>query len=173
MQIRYATTEDTKELNLFYTRMNEIINTRTNKYNPENEVFPSVTMVKNSIENKEQFVGVEDGQIVAACIMNHQCDDAYMNVKWQIELDKNEFWVLHALRVAPEYEGRGFAKQMIGYVISIAEQKNLKAIRLDVLDGYSVDKIYTQFGFEHIDTISIFYEDIGYSTRFRLFEKIL
>lgn len=173
MQIRYATEEDLEELMPFYVRMNEVINKRSNKYNPDNESFPSLKMVTDAIADQSQFIGIEDGKIVIATIMNHQCPDAYMDVQWQVELGRDEFWVLHALRVAPEYEGRGFAKQMINHIVNVALERFQKAIRLDVLEGYEVEAMYHRFGFKYIDTIEILYEDIGYPTRFRLLEKVL
>lgn len=45
MTIREATESDLSALMTFYVRMNEVINTRTNKYDPENAVFPSRAMV--------------------------------------------------------------------------------------------------------------------------------
>lgn len=173
MQIRYATEADLEELMTFYIRMNEIINTRTNNYNPDNEPFPSRMMVVDAIAKREQFIGIEDDQIVAAIIANHACEDAYLEANWQVPLEKEEFWVLHALRVAPEYEGRGFARAMITHLTEAAPQRGVKALRLDVLEGYSVENMYKKFGFQYVDTIEITYEDIGYPCRFRLLEKVM
>lgn len=173
MQIRFATNQDFEELVSFYTRMNEIINTRTNNYNPENEVFPSKKMILDAMAGDGQLVGIEDGVIAAAAIVNHECNDAYMHANWQTQASPDEFWVLHALRVAPEYEGRGFAKQMLSHIINIAPARGQKAIRLDVLAGYSVEQMYNKMGFQYIDTVEIFYEDIGEPKRFKLLEKVL
>ena len=171
MQIREARTEDLDELRSFYIRMNEVINVRNNDFDPDNAVFPSDEMINRAILNGEQLVGIEDGVIAAACIVNNECEDAYFSVKWKVPAGKDEFWVLHALRVLPEYEGRGFAKQMLAFVIELAEKRGRRAIRLDVLEGYSVERLYYPFGFEYIDTVEILYEDIGYPKRFRLLER--
>ena len=171
MQIRQAYTEDFDELRTFYIRMNEVINVRNNDYDPDNAVFPSDGMIRDAILNEGQFVGIEDGIIVAACIVNNECEDAYFSVEWNAPAGKDEFWVLHALRVAPEYEGRGFAKQLLAFVIDLAPKRGQKAIRLDVLEGYAVERLYYPFGFRYVDTVEILYEDIGYPKRFRLFER--
>lgn len=173
MQIQIAKKEDFAALVQFYTRMNEVINKRTNHYNPDNAVFPSEAMIADAIESEGQFVGIEDGQIAAACIVNHECSEAYLTANWQIAADRSEFWVLHALRVALEYEGRGYAKQMIAHVIEEAPRKAQKAIRLDCMEGYAVNSMYERMGFQYIDTIEILYEDIGYPERFRLLEKVI
>ena len=63
-------------------------------------------MIKDAIKERNQFIGIEDGRIVAAYIMNHDRDEAYHAVKWIIDANDNETVVLHALRVLPEYGGR-------------------------------------------------------------------
>lgn len=171
MKIREADSNDFDELNAFYIRMNEVINVRNNDFDPDNAVFPSETMIRDAIRDGGQFVGIEDGRIVAAFIVISQYDDAYNSVNWRVDAGEDEFWVLHALRVAPEYEGRGFAKQMIAFLIDLAPKRGKKAIRLDVLEGYWVERIYTPFGFQYVETIEMVYEDIGYPRRFRMFEK--
>ena len=65
----------------------------------------------------DQFIGIEDGRIVAAYIMNHDRDEAYHAVKWLIYANDNETVVLHALRVLPEYGGRGYSKQQLGVLL--------------------------------------------------------
>lgn len=173
MFIREATIEELDDLNIFYTKMNEIINRRANKYNPDNPVYPSAQMVEKAILNHEQFVGIENDNIAIACIANHECASEYDTAPWQIVLNRDEYWVLHALRVLPEYEGRGFAKQMLAYLYEEAKVRNQKAIRLDVLEGYSVERMYISSGYKYVDTIDIFYEDIGKPQRFRLLEKLI
>lgn len=174
MIIRLATKEDFEELRNFYIIMNEVINKRTNLYNENNTYFPSDEMMLESIEKHFQYVGIEDEKIVAAVIGNHDCDDAYEKAAWKVEAAKEEFTVLHALRVLPEYGGRGYAKQMLRFILDYAKEIGQKAIRLDVLEGYEGPfKMYSGFGFEYIDTMEIFYEDIGRPVRFKLLEKVL
>lgn len=60
MQIRCATQHDLPELMAFYTRMNEVINSRTDVYNPDNPVFSSPEMVREAIDSEQQFIGIED-----------------------------------------------------------------------------------------------------------------
>ena len=173
MQIREARREDFAELRTFYIRMNEVINVRNNDYDPDNAVFPSDDMIRRAISRGEQYVGIEDGIIVSACIVSSECEDAYRTAKWKVSAGEDDFRVIHALRVAPEYEGRGFAKQMLSFVIAHAAARGLKALRLDVLEDYWVDKLYYPFGFQHVDTVEILYEDIGRPKRFKLLEKEL
>ena len=86
--------------------------------------FPSEEMVRTSIENRELWVGEEDGSIVAAYFMNHEADEAYDSVKWQRELPKDQVYILHGLRVSPACGGRGYAKRLVEHAIQTAEAED-------------------------------------------------
>ena len=136
--------------------------------------FPSDEMVKNAIAEKDQFIGIEDGQIVAAYIMNHDCDEAYHTVRWLTDAEDKEMVVLHALRVLPEYGGRGYSKQLVQHAIDTARERGLKSIRLDCIEGnYIPQKMYMSFGFAYVDTVEITYVDIGIPRKFLLYEFAL
>lgn len=136
--------------------------------------FPSDEMVKNAIAEKDQFIGIEDGQIVAAYIMNHDCDEAYHTVRWLTDAEDKEMVVLHALRVLPEYGGRGYSKQLVQHAIDTARERGLKSIRLDCIEGNDIpQKMYMSFGFAYVDTVEITYVDIGIPMKFLLYEFAL
>lgn len=136
--------------------------------------FPSDEMVKNAIAEKDQFIGIEDGQIVAAYIMNHDCDEAYHTVRWLTDAEDKEMVVLHALRVLPEYGGRGYSKQLVQHAIDTARERGLKSIRLDCIEGNDIpQKMYMSFGFAYVDTVEITYVDIGIPRKFLLYEFVL
>ena len=136
--------------------------------------FPSDEMVKNAIAEKDQFIGIEDGQIVAAYIMNHDCDEAYHTVRWLTDAEGKEMVVLHALRVLPEYGGRGYSKQLVQHAIDTARERGLKSIRLDCIEGNDIpQKMYMSFGFAYVDTVEITYVDIGIPMKLLLYEFAL
>ena len=136
--------------------------------------FPSDEMVKNAIAEKDQFIGIEDGQIVAAYIMNHDCDEAYHTVRWLTDAQDKEMVVLRALRVLPEYGGRGYSKQLVQHAIDTARERGLKSIRLDCIEGNDIpQKMYMSFGFAYVDTVEITYVDIGIPRKFLLYEFAL
>lgn len=136
--------------------------------------FPSQTMVEESIDNGYQFIGMENDKIVAAYILNHDCDEAYQEVQWKIESRKEDVVILHALRVLPEYGGRGYSKQLLEHVVQTAKRWGQKSIRLDCIVGNEIPvKVYQSFGFEYIDTVNITYADIGIPMQFRLYELVL
>ena len=174
MLIRCAEEIDFRELRQFYDRMCEVLGEKD--FLPEGDKggFPSDEMVKNAIAEKDQFIGIEDGQIVAAYIMNHDCDEAYHTVRWLTDAEDKEMVVLHALRVLPEYGGRGYSKQLVQHAIDTARERGLKSIRLDCIEGNDIpQKMYMSFGFKYVDKVEITYVDIGVPRKFLLYEFVL
>ena len=174
MIIRYAEEKNFIELRQFYDGMCKVLSEKD--FLPEGDKggFPPDEMIKDAIKERNQFIGIEDGRIVAAYIMNHDRDEAYHAVKWLIDANDNETVVLHALRVLPEYGGRGYSKQLVQHAIDTARERNLKSIRLDCIEGNDIpQKMYMSFGFKYVDTVEITYVDIGVPRKFLLYEFVL
>ena len=128
-------------------------------------------MVEAAIDGGDMFIGCEDQRIIAAYIMNHDADAAYDSVSWEVEASRDHAVVLHALRVLPEYGGRGYSKQLMEHAIRTARNRGEKAMRLDCLEDNPVPiAMYKSFGFKYIDTVEITYVDIGEPRRCALFE---
>ena len=140
MIIRYAEEKNFIELRQFYDGMCNVLSGKD--FLPEGDKggFPPDEMIKDAIKERNQFIGIEDGRIVAAYIMNLDCDEAYHAVNWHIDANYNESQVLHALRVLPEYGGRGYSKQLVKHAIDTARERNIKSILLDCIDGNEIQQ---------------------------------
>lgn len=174
MIVRKASSDKINDIIIFYDKMCKMLG--NSSFLPEGNKggFPSGRLIADSINNDELFIGIEDDCIMAAYIINHLCDASYDNVKWQVDANKEEASILHALRISPDYSGRGYAKRLVEHAIQTAKQNKQKAIRLDCIKGNDVpQKMYLSYGFKHIDTVDIFYEDIGIERKFLLFELLL
>ena len=174
MEIRSAYQTDVSELLSFYNRMCAVLGAQD--FLPEGDKggFPSETMIREAIEQNGQFVGIEDGRIVAAYIIDHNCDSVYHSVRWQISAKPEEVMVLHALRVLPEYGGRGYSKQLVRHAIQTAKERGQKAIRLDCIEGNDIPQnMYQSLGFQCMGFAEITYPDIGMPRKFLLYEILL
>ncbi|MDY5286359.1 MAG: GNAT family N-acetyltransferase, partial [Lentihominibacter sp.] len=71
MIIRYAEEKNFIELRQFYDVMCKVLSGKD--FLPEGDKggFPPDEMIKDAIKERNQFIGIEDGRIVAAYIMNH------------------------------------------------------------------------------------------------------
>ena len=174
MIIRRAVDKDYKELLTFYERMCQVLGEKEFLPDGDKGGFPSGEMIKGAIVRGQQFVGIEDERIVAAYIMDHDCDEAYDLVKWQVNAEKDKVVILHALRVLPEYGKRGYSRKRVEHAISTAEKWGQKAIRLDCIEGNEIpQKMYRSFGFQYRDTVEITYADIGVPRKFLVYELVL
>lgn len=173
MIIRRALQKDFEELMNFYEKMCKHLGQMKFLPNGNRGGFPSEEMVSAAIAGNEQYVGIEDDRIVAAYIINHDCDSTYDSVKWQITVPREKVVTLHALRVLPEYGGRGYSKMLLEHAMNVAKNSGQRAIRLDCLVGNEIpQKMYLAYGFKYIDTVQITYVDIGEPKNFRLYEYV-
>lgn len=174
MQIMQAKGHQLPSIVSFYDTMCQVMQDQPFLPNGNRGGFPSRAMVAAAIRDGHQFIGIEDGQIIAAYILNHDCDDAYRSAPWQIRAPDQAVGIVHALRVLPQYSGRGYAKQLMTHGIQIARQNGYQAIRLDCLKENTIPaRLYTSLGFQYVTTVDITYADIGVSMPCLLYELIL
>ena len=77
MEIRAAVPGDLDELMDFYAEMSRALDKQDFLPHGNRGGFPSREMVEDAIRDAGQFVGVEDGRIMAAYFLSHDCDRAY------------------------------------------------------------------------------------------------
>lgn len=137
------------------------------------DIYPAPEFLRESIENGELYIGIEDNHIAGAMVLNHQCNEGYSKFQWQTEAAEDEVLVIHALGVHPVHSGKGYAKAMVKRALETGADMQQKAIRLDVLKGnVPAEKLYTGLGFRYMDTLQMYYEDTGW-TDYELYEYAL
>lgn len=173
VQIRIATTDDYYQvIDFYYSLIDEL---KDAKYSPgwKKDIYPTQEFIIHSIENKQLYIGEQDGQIASCMVVNHEYNEGYKDVRWSINVKELELFVIHALGVRQVFSGNGIAKQMVQHVIKIAQESSLKTIRLDVLSGnLPAEKAYMKIGFAYQGKTQMFYEDTGW-TEYKLFEYII
>ena len=81
MNIVQAAMENLAEIMSFYDVMCHVLGQQSFLPDGDKGGFPSKNG-KKAIESGCQFIGIENDQIVAAYILNHDCDSAYHTVRW-------------------------------------------------------------------------------------------
>ena len=145
------------------------------KYSPgwKKDIYPSSDDLKQAIEHETLYVGIENHQIVASMVFNHDYNEGYRHVKWSIDVSDEQLYVVHILAVHPDYMNQGYARKMLEYVIDHAKKNHMRTIRLDILQGHiPAKKSYTKIGFKYVDTIAMYYEDTGL-TYYECYEYII
>lgn len=170
LHIRQAREEEFQRVRAFYHALIDMMQSAEYKPAWEKEVYPSDEYLLESIADQTLYIGEWDGEIAAAMIVNHKSNEGYLSVTWGVDAAEGEVIVIHALGVLPACGGRGFAKAMVKKAIALARANAQKAIRLDVLAGnLPAEKLYAGLGFQYRDTVTMFYEDTGW-TDFLLYE---
>lgn len=173
LKIRTADMTDYNNVRDFYYDMiDELVNA---KYSPDwkKDEFPTQEYLLGAIENNELYIGEVDGQIASCMVINHEYSEGYQNVKWSVEASDSELLIIHLLGVRSLYSGKGIARQMIGKVIDLARENNIKAIRLDVIEAnVPAAIVYKKIGFKYVETIKLYYEDTGWAN-FKMFEYVI
>lgn len=174
MLIREARIEELDEVMAFYEMMCRELASKDFLKKEYKGGFPTLDMVTASIKNSCLFIGEENGEIAAAYIMNNECDAAYDAVPWRVDADKKHASILHALRVAPKYGGRGYAGKLVEHAAETARTRGQKAIRLDCLvENTIAHKLYLSHGFQIVGETEMYYEDIGERRKFLMFERVI
>lgn len=172
-EIRLATIHEYEQVRSFYHQLIDEMKDFPYDIGWKKDIYPTPEFLMESIQNNQLYIGLENNQIISSMVLNHQCNEGYSQCDWKVKTDNEKVTVIHALGVLPAYGGKGVAKQMVSKAMELAKQTNQQALRLDILSkNIPAEKLYTSIGFEYRDTVSMYYEDTGW-TEFKLYEWIL
>ena len=114
------------------------------KYN----IYPSRSSVQKAIENKGQYICIENGEVIGGFILNEDPQGAYEKGEWQKNLLPGEFLVIHTLATKGGHYNKGIGKAMIEFCISYGKENGYKGIRLDAVpDNLPARRLYEKLGF--------------------------
>ncbi len=173
MKLQCAGIDKVIEIKAFYDSLIDAM--QSSQYLPgwKKDVYPDIDMIRESISNHELYYVSKGEEILGSCMIDHNSNEAYRQIQWSQNVSDEELFVIHALGVHPKFAGQGIAKQMVREIIRMAEEKNIRTIRLDVLDGnLPAEKVYMSVGFTYVTTMKMYYEDTGW-TYFKAFEYIV
>lgn len=173
MKIRKALRTEYPAVKAFYHSLIEQLADSEIDIGWKKDIYPTPDFLRDSISSEDLWIGIKQGKIIAAMVLNHQCNDGYKECTWTVNALDSEILVIHALGVHPQYAGNGYGKEMVKKAIEIAKQTHQKVIRLDVLEGNTpAKKLYTRLGFQYRHTLKMYYEDTGW-TNYELYEFAL
>ena len=139
----------------FYHKVVEYLQTHIN-YPSWSSEHPSDESIKEAVRRKEQYICVEDGEIVGALLLSEDPDGDYEAGSWSRELKEGEYLSVHVLAVSPDCYQRGVGSFMVGECISIAALKGYKALRLDIVPTNTpAERLYKKKGFVYAGTADL------------------
>ena len=170
LNIRAAAEGDYPAVRAFYYDLTDEMADTPFRPGWEKDVYPTQDFLRDSIRRGELYLGFLAGELAACMVVNGQYNEGYRTAAWGVEAADEALLVIHALGVRRAVSGRGLAKTMARYALALARRQGKKAVRLDVLGGnLPAERAYTAVGFRYVDTLTMFYEDTGW-TDYKLFE---
>lgn len=146
MKVRLATIRDLNEIEELYGLVSDQMVGSAFDIGWRRSFYPSKELIQLDIQQQTLYVLQKNDDIIGVMVLNHECETCYDHIYWQINADDEEVTVLHRLCIHPNYRGCG--KYFLKQAIMIAQRKNQKAIRLDVLSSnLPAIRLYEKCGF--------------------------
>ncbi|MEA4900484.1 GNAT family N-acetyltransferase [Desulfitobacterium sp.] len=147
MKIRKAKFEDLNIIIDIFRKAIKVMN--DNNIHQWDEVYPTDTNLEQDILNGQMYVGIRDGEIVSALVINNECDEEYKNGNWRY--DDDNCAVVHRLCVNPIYQNKKIGKDTMFKIEELLKTEGIQSIRLDSfsLNPYAL-KMYQTLGYQKV-----------------------
>jgi len=173
IEIMQATLYDVSEIGSLFDYLNDHLEDTINYPGWKKGVYPTREHAQADIAAKTLFVARHQDRIVGTIVINQEPIKAPVNCSWMVNASDDEVVAMHRLAVHPDYMRSGIGTQLLHFAERQANDKGMKAIRLDVYEGnLAAIRAYEKCGYMHIDTVDIGLGHYGLDW-FRLYEKPL
>ncbi len=117
-----------------------------------NEHYPNKSAFEKDVERDELYI-LEINKTIVGCIaISTLMDEEYLPVKW-LTPNKNNIYI-HRLAINPEYQGKGYAQQLMDYAEQFAIENNYTSIRLDTFSQNKRNQLFYELrGYEKLEDI--------------------
>ncbi len=137
------------------------------------DIYPAPGDLKAALAAGQLFVKRIGGKIISAMVVNGAPNEAYDKVHWPVDRKEGDYLIIHMLAVHPEHTRKGYAQEMVRFVLGLAQSEGRQAVRLDVLKGnLAASKLYLGLGFQYYETVAMFYEDTGWAD-YEIYEYVV
>jgi RimJ/RimL family protein N-acetyltransferase len=93
------------------------------------EIYPDAGTIRKDLESGTMRGLFIDGVLAGIFVLNEYQDREYSDVAW--EIDDPRPLVFHRLCVDPDWQGKGLAKRILGYVDEYAQNHGYRSLRFD------------------------------------------
>ena len=94
-----------------------------------NENYPSLDAFNNDLKRNELFVLISEKTVIGCVTITPQIDEEYLPIKW-LTPNKNNLYI-HRLAIHPDFQGKGFAQELMNFAENFAIENDYSSIRLD------------------------------------------
>lgn len=171
--IKKACVENIDEIAELYDSLNDYLATAVNYPGWKKGVYPTREDAEKGIMEGSLYSAWYCGKIAGSIILNHEPENGYYTVDWNVKENYSKIYVIHTLAVHPDYLKRQIGSGLLGFSIEQAKRDGMKALRLDVYErNLPAIKLYEKYGFTYVATADLGYGSYGLEN-FRLYERCL
>lgn len=134
--------------------------------NQWDDLYPVSEDFEDDIQKRQLYIAKENSEIVAAYVINEECDLEYKDGNW-IYPDAT-YMVIHRLCVNPKFQNQGYAKCMVNEIEEHVRSLEYDSIRMDVYSNnpYAL-KLYEGLGYKRVGHVEF------RKGKFYLYEKLV
>jgi len=116
------------------------------------ERYPDRELLAEDISKNQLYLGMAEGDIASAYVVNSECDDEYENGDWQYP--NASFCVIHRLCVNPKFQKKGVGTITVRHIEEELKNEGVETIRLDAftLNPFAL-KMYDKLGYLKVGTV--------------------
>ncbi len=173
MEFRLAREDELEPIKRFYDELIDAM--EDSEYGPrwKKDQYPDEEYIASSIKNGELYVASDEGGYAGAMVINHQWNEGYDQVEWEIAGPREKISAIHILGVSPHCHGKGIGGYLVEKAVEVSRSLGRRAIRLDVINGnLPAEKLYRKMGFSYRGTVNMFFEETGWED-FMIYEMPL
>ncbi|MEJ2583700.1 MAG: GNAT family N-acetyltransferase [Robiginitalea sp.] len=117
-----------------------------------NEKYPSIEAFMADIVRGELWVLEGKGQLVGTVVLSEIMDTEYKTVKWMTGTGDNRY--VHRLAVHPQFQGRGYASELMDFAEGRARSEGASSIRLDTFSQNKRNqRFYERRGYTRLGSV--------------------
>jgi ribosomal protein S18 acetylase RimI-like enzyme len=117
-----------------------------------NEHYPNAKTFEQDIARDELYVLTNKNTIIGTIVLSSLMDEEYQPIKWLTTNSKNLY--IHRLAIHPDFQGQGFAQQLMNFAENFAIKNDYLSIRLDTFSQNERNqKFYELRGYQRLGSI--------------------
>ena len=117
-----------------------------------NDYYPNKLAFEKDIKRNELYVLEIDDQVIGCIVITVSIDKEYIPVKW-LTPNQNNIYV-HRLAIHPNFQGKGYAQQLMDFAEQHAIENNYTSIRLDTFSQNKRNQLFYELrGYKKLEDI--------------------
>nr|WP_299345746.1 GNAT family N-acetyltransferase [Allomuricauda sp.] len=117
-----------------------------------NEHYPSKEAFIHDAERNELYVKTLEGKPIGAIVISTHMDEEYIPIHWLTSNGNSTY--IHRVCVHPDYQGKGFAQEMMDFAEDFTKKNGFNSVRLDTFSQNKRNQqFYEQRGYQKLGDI--------------------